>query len=381
MINNSTNQYNFVKNMGDLTSIKTEIKHSNYRIDEKTLELNRFKEIITNLELDKKELIMECIDLNDQLRQIKKFNSKQEKEMEKICTDINIEFSYEEGTCLTRIRKRLSEQEEEIITLRNAMNDETKDKMKFIVECNDLKDQLRKLKRLYFEQKEEIDSLKSISIQKDKESELKINKYKSKIGTINNQTKNDFNKTTENHAETKILLEFKTNLLNQNNRQLSESLTKINQIAFRNSCLEEQISSLKSVNKDLMEKNQILLVEKSASKHLPLITNIKLEKNDHFVASNSKYQSEKHENSTQTDDLILEINSNHEIDKLKTELEYKTAIIDQIMIQSNKYQLDLMQKIYENVLINAKNSKLEEKILSFEKILNETGSKLRNDRY
>lgn len=77
MINNSTNQYNFVKNMGDLTSIKTEIKHSNYRIDEKTLELNRFKEIITNLELDKKELIMECIDLNDQLRQIKKFNSKQ----------------------------------------------------------------------------------------------------------------------------------------------------------------------------------------------------------------------------------------------------------------------------------------------------------------
>lgn len=98
------------------------------------------------------------------------------------------------------------------------MNDETKDKMKFTAECNDLKDQLRKLrklKRVYFEQKEEIDSLKSISIQKDKELELKINKYKSKIETINNQTKTDFNKTTENHAETKNLLEFKTNLLNQ----------------------------------------------------------------------------------------------------------------------------------------------------------------------
>jgi hypothetical protein len=48
------------------------------------------------------------------------------------------------------------------------------------------------------------------------------------------------------------------------------------------------------------------------------------------------------------------------------------------MTQSNKYQLDLMQKIYENVLINAKN---KEKILSFEKILNETDSKIRNDKY
>lgn len=114
MINNTTNQCNLVNNMDDF-SIKNEIKHSNYRINEKTLELNSFKEIITNLELDKKELIMECIDLNDQLRQIKKFNSKQEKEMEKICTDINIEFSYEEETCLPRIGKRLSEQEEEIM--------------------------------------------------------------------------------------------------------------------------------------------------------------------------------------------------------------------------------------------------------------------------
>ena len=55
----------------------------------------------------------------------------------------------------------------------------------------------------------------------------------------------------------------------------------------------------------MMEKDQILLAEKSAIQHLPLIKNIKLEKNDHFVTSNSKYQSEKHENSTQTDDILL----------------------------------------------------------------------------
>ena len=171
---------------------------------------------------------------------------------------------------------------------------------------------------------------------------------------------NKLNDTINNYKDETLAL----------NNQLDKFLTIFKEISLRNSCLEDKIVRLMHANKDLMEKNNILTNAVKVvyeNQTLSLIANIKVEKlND----SNENLIFKDKIEIKETEKFKLEIKN------LKSELENKNIIIDQIMTQSNKYQLDLMQKTYENDLIKAKNKKLAEKNFSFATLALGT-----NDRY
>jgi chromosome segregation ATPase len=360
-------------------SLTNEIKQSNYKINEKLVELIHLKETNANLEFDKKKLIIECDDLKEKIR---RFEAKFENQDE--------------------LKHKIKKYKSKIEKLEEK-NNEIKD---------DLERKNRDLNELHISFEKQSNDFKQYKLNGSKNDSKQICKYKEIITDLNGAIKRQKNFSAIEISKFKKIIAD----LQINNTNLSSDISYLNgQLITSNSKISELTSKIECLNSDLIEKNEILLEsirpisyqDAEKSKNVSLLKNIKLEKFDDSTEVNQKneakiksltvenknlllkieklsVQKEKCDISTQTPTLKsvkLEnpavINEKHldEIEKLKTELQRQKEIINQIIERSNEFQVQLKETKNENAMIKAKNNKLIENIQSIEISLNEFGSK------
>jgi chromosome segregation ATPase len=360
-------------------SLTNEIKQSNYKINEKLVDLNRLKETNINLEFDKKKLIIECDDLKEKIR---RFEAKFEDQDE--------------------LKHKIKKYKSKIEKLEEK-NNEIKD---------NLERKNRDLDELKISFEKQSNDFKQYKLNGLKNDSKQICKYKEIITELNGAIKKHKNSNTDEISKFKKIISD----LKINNANLRGDISCLNgQLITSNSKISELTSKIEYLNNDLIEKNELLLEftrtisyqDAEKSKNVSLLKNIKLEKPDNSTEVNQKneaiiksltienknlslkieklsVQKEKCDISTQTPTLKLVklenpavINEKHlnEIEKLKTELKREKEIINQIIERSNEFQVQLKETKNENTMIKAKNNKLIENIQSIEFSLNEFGSK------